>query len=857
MMNLSKRNGTNGKKQSQLWDFDHVQCTKEVLLSHLQTSEGGLSEQEAKRRLEEFGLNEPTAHKKTSILWQLGSKFLNPLVIALLLIASVTLFLRENIDALIVSTMAVLSVVLAFVQEYRASRAADKLKALVRTTATVWRNGKSREIGIKEIVPGDIIDLFAGDMIPADIRILSCKDFFLNQSALTGEAYPVEKFPSPPSSSSEQAFSNMAFMGSSVVSGTALAVAVKTGGATQFGELYQKLSTMTVATAFDRGIRQFTVLMIKATVVLVSCIFAIIALRHGDLLEAFLFSLGVAVGLTPEMLPMIVTITLSQGAIALSKKQAIVKRLSSIQNFGAMDVLCTDKTGTLTIDKIVLEKHCDVRGVEDEDVLRYAYINSYYQTGLRNILDKAILKHEKLIVTQHEKIDEIPFDFSRKIMSVVVTMNGSYTLIAKGSPSEIFKRIDRYEWQGKIYAADPEMIDDLQQHYHALGAEGFRVLAVAYKEFADKKLVYSKDDETHLILKGYVAFLDPPKPTAKEAIGALKKLGITLKVLTGDNEFVTKKICSDVGLDGHGVVTSTMVDRASDDELRALVESANVFTGLFPAQKERVIRALHGNGHVVGYLGDGINDAPALKVSDVGISVNNAVDIAKESADIILLKKSLMVLRDGVLGGRKTFGNIIKYIKMNASSNFGNMVSMTGASIFLPFLPMLPMQILLNNLMYDLSQMTIPLDNVDDEYLANPRPWNVHYIKKFMLIVGPISSIFDFVMFWALLFFFHAGPEPFHTGWFVESLCTQILVVYIIRTGGAPFAANPPHPWLVVSTLSVAAVGLLLPFSPIASLLGFVPLPVSYFFVLALVAGCYFSLVYRVKNWFIRKYGMM
>jgi Mg2+-importing ATPase len=849
----------NGTRKTQNWDFDYVGCPQEILLHTLNTSEKGLSEQEAKKRLEIYGYNEPAKKKKANIFKQILSKFFNPLVIVLFIIACFSLFFGEIINAFIISIMAIMSVVLACIQEYRAERAAEKLEEMVRTTATVWRNGKSREIHIQEIVPGDIVDLFAGDMIPADIRILSCKDFFLNQASLTGESFPIEKTPRPsqPLSHAMTSLNNIAFMGSSVVSGTALAVAVKTGEETKFGELYQKLSAINITTSFDRGVQQFTMLMVKSMLCMVVCIFAIVALREGHFLEAFLFSLCVAVGLTPEMLPMIVTITLSKGAIALSKKEVIVKRLNSIQNFGAMDVLCTDKTGTLTVDKIVLEKHCDVTGKEDEDVLRFAYINSFYQTGLRNILDKAILKHEKFLVKQYEKVDEIPFDFSRKIMSVVVKMNGGHAIISKGAPEEIFKRITQYELGGQIHTIDSSIISGLEKEYYKLSAEGFRVLAIAYKELNATKDVYSRDDEKDLVLKGYVAFLDPPKPSCKKAIEALKKLDIDFKVLTGDNEFVTKKICSDVGLDITTLVTGEDVEKATDSELKVLVEAANIFTRLLPLQKERVIRALHENGHIVGYLGDGINDAPALKTSDVGISVNNAVDIAKESADIILLKKNLMVLQDGVIEGRRTFGNIVKYIKMSSSSNFGNMLSMTGGSIFLPFLPMLPIQILLNNLLYDVSQIAIPTDDVDREYLTRPRSWNIGYIKKFMLIIGPISSVFDFITFWVMLHFFHAAPELFHTGWFIESLCTQTLVIHIIRTERIPFIETWPSPFLLWSSIFIALIGIYIPMSPLASYFGFVTPPSLYFLFLFLIASSYFILVQLVKSWFVKRFGLV
>ena len=848
---------TNGKLKPQILDFNYVECPADTILKNLRTCEKGLSEQEARRRLADYGPNEPAKKKKRTIFRQILSKFVNPLVIVLFIIGGFSLFFGEKLSAIIVFLMAIMSVALAFVQEYRANKSAEKLSEMVRTTATVWRSGRAKEISIREIVPGDIVDLFAGDMIPADLRIISCKDLFINQASLTGESFPIEKTAAPLTckNNSLAELNNIAFMGSSVVSGTALGVVIKTGMATQFGELSRRLATIRVETTFDKGIWRFTMLMIRAMICMVVLIFAIVALRHGNFIEALLFSLGVAVGLTPEMLPMIVTLNLSKGAIAMSKKEVIVKRLNSIQNFGAMDVLCTDKTGTLTMDKIVLEKHCDVVRKEDDDVLRYAYINSFYQTGLKNLLDRAILKHEKSMVNHQKKVDEIPFDFSRKIMSVVIETEDKHRLISKGAPEEIFKRCVQYELDGEIFDMDPLIISDLKEEFDGLSADGFRVLAIAYKNFEQKKETYSKDDEKDLILKGYVAFLDPPKPSVRKTIQALKKLGIDFKVLTGDNELVTKKICSEVGLDVKGLVTGDVVEKMNDSQLQELVKTTNIFARLSPLQKERVIRALHSNGHTVGYLGDGINDALALKTSDVGISVNNAVDIAKESADIILLKKSLMVLEDGVTEGRKTFGNITKYIKMGSSSNFGNMFSMTGGSIFLPFLPMLPIQILLNNFLYDISQVAIPTDKVDAEYVLKPRPWNIKYIRNFMMIIGPISSIYDFLTFGVMLFVFHASPELFHTGWFIESLCTQTLVIHVIRTGKIPFIESRPSRFLVLMSIFIVSIGIAIPFSPLARALGFVILPPMYFVILFFMVATYLLLVQKVKKWFIKKYG--
>lgn len=850
-------NSNNGNTKNQTWDFDYISSPQELIFEKLKTSQKGLTDQEAKKRIQEYGLNEPARKKKRTVLFQFLSKFANPLVIVLLIIAGFSLFFGEKIEALLVILMAAMSVFLSFIQEYRAGKEAEKLSEMVRATATVYRNGKAREVKIREIVPGDIVDLFAGDMIPADLRIISCKDLFINQASLTGESFPVEKIASPitQKNSSIAESNNIAFMGSSVVSGTALGVVIKTGVSTNFGEISRRLAGMTVETSFDRGIRKFTWLMIRLMIVLVVVIFAINAFSKGKIVDALLFSLAVAVGLTPEMLPMLVAINLSKGAIAMSKKDVIVKRLNSIQNFGAMDVLCTDKTGTLTLNKIVLEQHCNVVREEDKEVLQLAYINSFYQTGLKNILDKAVLKYEKLVVTQYNKIDEIPFDFSRRIMSVVVEMDGKHRIISKGAPEEIFKRCSRYELEGEILDIEPLILTDLKTEYDHLSSEGFRVLAVAYKDIQEKKSAYSKDDEQDLILKGYIAFLDPPKPTAKKTIETLKALGIEFKVLTGDNELVTKKICGDIGLDVKGLVTGDQIENIKDEELQVLVKTTTVFARLSPLQKERIIHALHKNNHTVGYLGDGINDAPALKAADVGISVDNAVDIAKESADIILLKKSLIVLEDGVIEGRKTFGNILKYIKMGASSNFGNMFSMTGASLFLPFLPMLPIQILLNNFLYDVSQVAIPSDEVDREYLLKARPWNVEYIKKFILFIGPISSIFDFVTFGVLWFIFHASQPLFTTGWFLESLLTQTLVIHIIRTGKIPFVESKPSQFLLFTSIYIVTIGLLIPLTPLGPYFKFVIPPPMFFVALVFIITAYLFLVQFVKSWFIKKYG--
>ena len=829
----------------------------ELLFDRYGTSSIGLTGEEAEQRIEEYGFNEPARRKTRTVLIQFLSKFLNPLVIVLIVIGIFSLiFSEEIIGVIFVFAMVLMSVVISFVQEFRSGKEAERLSEMVRVTASVYRDGSINEIKIKELVPGDIVYLSAGDIVPADMRIFSCKDLFINQSSLTGESFPVEKFPDPINTNGKSLTDllNIAFMGSSVISGSAMGLVVKTGVNTSFGEISKRLIVARTETGFEKGIKQFTWLMIRLMMILVVVIFAINAFIKGEIVEAFLFALAVAVGLTPEMLPMLVAMNLSKGAIRMSRLKVIVKRLNSIQNFGAMDVLCTDKTGTLTMDEIVLEKYCDIVRTQDEDVLRYAYINSQYQTGLKNLLDLAVLKHKELSIEDYKKIDEIPFDFSRRIMSVVVEKDSERQLVVKGAPEEIFKRCDRFELDNEIMEIEHLFLPDLKDEVDRLSADGFRVLAVAYKD-VDIKDAYSKDDETDLILKGYVAFLDPPKPSTKAAIEALKKTGIEVKVLTGDNDLVTRKICSEVGLKIKGLITGEQVEQLDAKELKDVVEQNNIFARLSPIQKERVIHTLRENGHIVGYLGDGINDAPALRASDVGISVNNAMDIAKESADIILLEKDLLVLEDGVIEGRKTFGNIVKYIKMGASSNFGNMFSMTGASLFLPFLPMTPIQILLNNFLYDISQTAIPTDKVDDSYIEKPKPWNVKYIRRFVTMIGPISSIFDFITFGILYFFMHASEQMFHTGWFLESLITQTLVIYIIRTNRKPFVESMPGKYLVLMSVLIVAIGILLPFSPLAGGLGLVKPPMYYFAVLAGIVLTYLALVQSVKVWFVRKYG--
>lgn len=841
--------------------LDAAQLDAPSLLQKFNTSHNGLSERTAEERLEEYGSNMVMQEKRVSRIGLLGKAMVNPLVVLLIVLATISFLTHDQEGAIIMTLMVVLGVVLRFVQEAKADAAATRLKAMISVTATVIRGGKEREVPLEELVPGDIIRLSAGDMIPADVRILSCKDLFLIQASLTGESLPIEKMdtPVPEAAYAPLELPNVCFLGTSVERGTARAVVVTTGLNTYLGTMSSSLSQDRAKTSFDKGVDRFAWLMIRFMAVMTSVVFLINGLTKGDWKEAFFFALSVAVGLTPEMLPMIVTVCLSKGAIAMSRKKVIVKRLNSIQNIGAMDILCTDKTGTLTQDRVIIEQHCDVVRNDDDDVLAMVYLNSYFQTGLKNVLDRAVLDHgevhREINIPEWEKVDEIPFDFSRRLMSVVVeTPEDTHRIITKGAPEEVFKRCSRYELNGELYKIEPIIIHDLKKEYEILGEDGFRVLAVAYKDVAQKE-DYSVEDEGDMILRGYVAFLDPPKETAQPALQALREHGVSAKVLTGDNERVSRKICEEVGLPTIDVLSGAQIEEMTDNELAEKAEKASLFFRLSPAHKQRVIRLLQGRGHTVGFLGDGINDAPALRAADVGISVDSAVDIAKESADIILLEKSLLVLEEGVLEGRKVFANILKYIRMGASSSFGNMFSVVGASIFLPFLPMAPVQILANNLMYDFSQVPIPTDDVDDEQIAVPRPWSMKEITRFILCIGPISSIFDYTTYFLLLYVFGAWTKPalFQTGWFVESLLTQTLIIHVIRTHRMPFIKSMASWPLIATTVVIMAIGMWLPFSPFASGLGFAPLPLLYWPLLFVTLLCYIFLTQCVKMWLLHK----
>jgi len=845
----------------------------EKVFLQLQSSAKGLSSKEAEERLDEFGPNVLPTKKRLTFWEDMLRRLKSPLVIQLLAIATISAILGEWKSTFLVSLMVLLSIGLSYVLDRRSFQAVEALGKRVRSKTLVLRNGLEMEINVSEVVPGDIIILQAGSIIPADLRLIQAKDFFVSESALTGESMPVEKTATPPATPPKSALelSNACFFGTFVISGTARGLVINTGVKTIFGTISEMLREEPTETSFDRGLKDFTFLMIRFMLVLVFVVFFIVGLTKGNWLEALLFGISVAVGLTPEMLPMIITVNLAKGALSMAKKKVIVKHLPAIQNLGAMDVLCTDKTGTLTQDRVVLKKHVDILGQTSEEVLVYAYLNSYFQTGLRNLIDRAILEHEELEVERNCRlVDELPFDFERRRMSVVVDYEDAHVLICKGAVEEIYSCCTHYQIEDEVYPLIDMIRADLFEEVERLNRDGFRVLGIAYREFPKTKTVFSVEDESGLILLGYIAFFDPPKSMAPEAIKLLKEAGIKVKVLTGDNALVTEKICREVGVQIDGLISGPELAGLSPEEFARAVEKNNIFVKLTPLQKEEIVEALRNNGHVVGFLGDGINDAPALKRADVGISVDSAVDVAKESADIILLVKSLLVLEEGVIEGRRIFVNIIKYIRMAASSNFGNMFSVLGASYLLPFLPMRPVQILTNNLLYDFSQTGIPSDRVDEEQVARPRRWDISGIKKFMIFLGPISSIFDYATFGLMWFFFNcrAYLDPalasgqkemlarlFQTGWFVESLLTQTLIVHIIRTKKIPFVQSRASSQLMLTTLIIMLVGSWLPYSPLASVLGLVPLPATYWLWIDSFLIMYSVLAHKVKRWFFNKFG--
>lgn len=862
----------------------NASLTPEEVLSSLGSCLDGLDGAEARARLRKFGSNTVGELKEAALWRQFLRRLANPLNILLLTLSGVSVLSGNVESAIIIFAMVVLSLGLGLVQERRSGRAAAALRAMVHTTASVLRPGlavacgqaaglASEECPIERLVPGDVLHLSAGDLVPADVRVLAARDFFVNEAALTGESVPVEKHALPePSDTSEAlaqgdalALRNTCFMGTHVASGSATAVVVHTGARAVFGGIAQALTGDRVQTSFEQGIDKFTWLMLRFMAVMVPLVFLINGLSKGDWLEALLFATAVAVGLTPEMLPMLVTVNLAKGAMTMSRKKVIVKRLDAIQNIGAMDVLCTDKTGTLTQDHIILEKYVDLRGEPSDRVLDFAYLNSHYQSGLKNLLDVAVLKyaevHDKLHAQGlYQKVDEIPFDFQRRRMSVVLARGEERLLICKGAVEEVFAVCRWAEVDGERIPLDASHLAEVQAASRVLNEDGFRVIAIAHKPLPVDANALTVADESDLVLLGYIAFLDPPKESAQPALAALRAHGVAVKILTGDNEVVTRKVCRDVGLDASHVLLGRDIEAMNDVALAHAVERTQVFAKLSPGQKARVIEALRAQGHVVGYMGDGINDGPALKAADVGISVDTAVDIAKESADIILLEKSLLVLDEGVTEGRKVFANLLKYIRMGASSNFGNMFSVLGASAWLPFLPMAPIQVLSNNLLYDLSQTAIPTDTVDAEELAQPRKWEINHIAGFMLMVGPISSIFDYATY-ALIYWGFGAQTPaqaalFHTGWFVESLLSQTLIIHIIRTGKIPFLESRASLPLMLTSLSICAVGVWLPYSPLAGFLGLVALPWHYWPWVTGFLLCYLTLTHSVMGWVRRRFSL-
>ncbi len=878
-----------------------AQHSLDSILSKFQSSLSGLTQENAKSRLEEYGKNEVAREKVPSVFMQLLMAFNNPFIFVLLILAVVSfvtdfwlpLQKGEETDLtsiIIILTMVSLSGLLRFWQEFRSNKAAEALKSMIRTTATVLRrphkdmNPEHFEIPLSEIVPGDIVFLSAGDMIPADIRLIESRDLFVSQAVLTGESIPVEKYDTLGAVSQKTTdeinasdidkdnvldVNNVCFMGTNVVSGTAKAIVVATGADTHFGSLAKSIVGSRAETSFDRGVNSVSWLLIRFMLIMVPIVFVINGISKGDWGDAALFALAVAVGLTPEMLPMIVSANLAKGAVGMAKRKVVVKRLNAIQNFGAMDILCTDKTGTLTQDKIILEHHLDSHGQVDPAVLELAWLNSYYQSGMKNLMDKAIIRFteektsvKKVGVGLYKKIDELPFDFVRRRLSVVVQNgNDDHLMICKGAVEEMLS-ISRYVYQdGEYLPLDEKRKQELIELAHNYNKEGFRVLAVGLKNISasQTKTQYSVQDETDLAIRGFLTFLDPPKESAYEAISALNEHGVGVKVLTGDNEIITIKVCREVGLEPGTPLLGTEIEKMDDDELKEQIEQRTIFAKLTPLQKSRIIRLLQENGHTVGFLGDGINDAPALRDADVGISVDTATDIAKESADIILLEKSLMVLEEGVICGRETFGNIMKYLNMTASSNFGNIFSVLVASAFLPFLPMLAIHLLIQNLLYDISQLSLPWDKMDDEFLQKPRKWDAQNIKRFMIWIGPTSSIFDITTYALMWFVFSANSVEvqslFHSGWFIEGLLSQTLVVHMLRTQKIPFVQSTAAFPVIVMTLLIMVVGIYIPFSPIGSLIGLAPLPWSYFpwLIATLLSYCFVAQL--MKRIYIKRFG--
>lgn len=837
------------KKQ---WWLEPIDLLYNVLVSNPL----GLTSADAEARLAHFGRNIVSPHKKYGLILQFLSRFLNPLVILLLVASVISAFTADITSFIIIISMVVLSVTLDFIQEYRAELAAEALRNSVAIKTSAIRDKKIIEINVEKLVPGDVVLLSAGNLVPADGRIIEVHDFFVNQALLTGEPYPVKK-EAADLQQAEADFgsaSNAIFAGTSVVSGSARMLVCVTGEQTILGDIAGSLNTAPPATAFELGIRQFSMLIVRLTLLLVLFAMLVNMLLHRPWLESFMFALALAVGLTPELLPMIVTVTLSRGAIRMNRQRVIVKRLAAIHNLGSMDVLCTDKTGTLTEAKIHLERHVDCSGLESERVLLLAYLNSYFETGLKSPLDEAILMHEKLDVSCWRKIYEVPFDFERRRVSVLLENEQLHYLVVKGAPEDILCLCKDYEERAdEIRPLSTSKLRELNELSSMLAQQGFRVLGVAWRQVSTEQKNAIVSDESSLVFAGFAAFLDPPKISTSGALKALNNSGIAIKIVTGDNELVTQHVCEQIGLPITGILTGKQISEMDDHALQARVSHVNLFCRVTPPMKTRVLLALKHCGHTVGFLGDGINDAPALHVADVSISVDSAVDVAKEAAGLVLLDQDLNVLHQGVIEGRHTFGNIMKYVMMGTSSNFGNMFSMAGASLFLPFLPMLPTQILLNNLLYDLSEIPIPLDNVDKDYLKQPRQWDMGFIRNFMFAVGSVSSIFDFLTFYVMLKILNADEALFRTGWFIESIATQVLVIFVIRTSHNPLKSRP-NLWLLTSSILVVVVAAMLPYTKLGSYFGFVPPPAVFFTILFTMVAVYLVMVELVKFWFYRSY---
>ena len=829
------------------------------LFELLPATPAGLTTEEARRRLRLYGPNSFVHESRFAALLSFFGFFRNPLVVILVIASGVSLALGEHIGGLIILAIVLFSVILNFLMEFQARHAVDDIQKQIALTAAVVRDGREQELPTAELVPGDIVRLNAGDLVPADARLLEVKDLHVRESVLTGESLPVEKTVAdlPKEKHGVADASNSVFLGTAVQTGIGTAVIVCTGKDTACGEIANRLAMRPPETEFGRGIRHFGMMLTWVTMLLVLFVLLVNIIFHRPLLESFLFSVALAVGMTPEMMPMIITVTLAQGAKRMTKKKVLVKQLSAIEDFGSVDILCTDKTGTLTEGEIVLDRHVDFEGKDNADVLQLIYLNSHFEAGIKSPLDDAILKHEAPSIVGYDKVDEIPFDFNRKRLSVVVRYADEDLLITKGEAESVFAICETVTVDGVAQSFDDSRRAEAEGTLKKLSADGFRVLGVATLK-VQKQDAYAASAEHAMTLVGFAAFLDPPKEGVLAVLKALKQNGISVVVMTGDNQYVTQKIAHDVGLDADRVLVGNQLDTMDDAAVAHQAENGAIFARVSPEQKNRVILALKARGHVVGYMGDGINDAPSLHTADVGISVMNGVSVAKDAAKIILLEKDLAVINEGVLEGRRSFANIMKYIIMGTSSNFGNMFSMAAASLFLPFLPMLPSQILLNNFLYDVSQVSIPTDNVDPAMVQKPKRWQIGFIRQFMAIIGPISSIYDFLTFGVLLWAFHASTNEslFHTGWFVESLATQTLVVFVIRTAANPLKSRPSRP-LLISVLAIVAVATVLPYTPLGTLLRFTPLPLSLLAAIALLAVTYLFVVQAVKTWFYRRHALL